>query len=54
MSKHNGDYVEKLTSFVHIPSEYLCQLMNFSANPCIHLYIYIVQLNGDSNSVKPS
>ena len=28
-----GDYVEKWTSFVHIPWVYLGQPMNFSANP---------------------
>ena len=27
------DPVEKLTSFSHIPWEYLCQPMNFSADP---------------------
>ena len=34
-----GDYVEKYTSFSHIPWEYLGQPMNFSAKPCISISI---------------
>ena len=38
---HKGDYVEKYTSFGHISWEYLCQLINFSANPHISISFWL-------------
>ena len=37
------DYVGKETTFVHIPSVYLCQPMNFSANPSTWSITYVMR-----------